>query len=168
MARRRGRRSGTTSGRASSPRAKEWIDQHIDFNIVDGAEGLRSITTNLLDDEKKGATIIRCLVDMHVSSKTLNAKVLTAIGLTMLNDDGFAAGAVPDPGDSSDQPGWYWRAQSVIRGNESNVLESQHIEKDLRAMRKFRGQEDQLVLIIEPVGAAVDIDALFRTLILKS
>ncbi len=93
------------------------------------------------------------------------------MGLAMINDDALGALALPDPGDAADQPGWLYRDRIVVRGDRAEVAEAQTLFHDLRAARKFPGQESNLVLIIDndaASGGSVSIEGLMRTLVLKA
>jgi len=82
--------------------------------------------------------------------------------------DGIAAGSVPSPSVSGDNPGWMYRNTFLIAGQAVDAAELVHIEKDLRAMRKFGAQDRDVALVVDPLsgGTTVSMSGIVRLLIL--
>jgi len=163
------RRSGGSSSRGSSHprRAREWFDTTLNFSVAAGGQGFLALSPFLLDDERKGATIVRTLIDFWISTVTANVFLDAYAGITFVTDDALSAGVLPDPSDDTDQPGWMWKKKIVVVSTSENVPEARNTLVDLRSMRKFPGESVNPTFIIDSVSGAFDVDGLIRMLVLK-
>ena len=148
-------------------RAVEWFDVDMSFSVASAGQESRALTVSMLDSQKKGATIVRTVLDLWLISTVLNARVEIVFGVVLINDDAFASSALPDPSDPSDQPGWMWRQKVIIAGDASNTDETVHVHVDSPAKRKFPGEEHQQLLIIDSQTGAFDVECWGRVLVMK-
>ena len=113
------------------------------------------LLANLVQDERKSATITRVIIDLDLSVLQLGSSLQAHIGLTKMNTDALASAAFPDPADEVDQPGWLFRTMYDVRENDNPVF---RMHWDLRAQRVLAGGEETLVFIVEGVGSgSVDL-----------
>ncbi len=104
---------------------------------------------------------------LNFKNVSLNVGTNTDIGVFMGTSEGIAAGAVPDPGTSGDNPGWMYRNRIHIAGNSQDTPEDFFLEKDIRAMRKFDAQDRDVALVFDVgAGSDVTINGLVRLLIM--
>ena len=165
MVTRRGRRGPRFAGRRPR-RPVEWFDTLVDLSLAASTQNGTVLTTNILDAVKKGATIVRTIVDLWYSVNALNQNSICDLGLVMINDDAIGSGSFPDPQTVTDKPGWMLRKRVVIQGSEENVPESNHFVFDLKTSRILAGDDMDLILITNNnAGGQVNIKGLVRVLI---
>ena len=115
---------------------------------------------------KPGATLIRTLIDLWFVADSINTNALADMGIFMGTTEGIAAAAVPEPSTSGDNPGWIYRTRQFIPGTAADQAEAVHLEKDIRAMRKFGAQDRDVAMVIDAGSAsAIDVTGLIRLLI---
>ncbi len=115
---------------------------------------------------KPGATVIRMLIDFWVSNDSANVLTRTDIGIFMGTTEGIAAGAVPEPSTSGDNPGWMFRHRATIVGTAADVPEAQRVQKDIRSMRKFGAADRDVALVVDASsGSNISVNGLIRLLI---
>jgi len=80
------------------------------------ASGISNIDLSILiaNDERKGMTVVRTLVDFDVIPSAAGAAGNLSGGIVLVDGDAFAAAAMPDPDEAQDQPGWLWRFHKGI------------------------------------------------------
>ncbi len=171
MATRTGRSRGRGRVSSAPKRATEWFDTAVaETDLTAGLQVLLNMTTNLSDIVRKGSTILRILIDLNMRSVTGNVLAGIGLGLVLMQIDAFVAGSPPDPLDDDEQPGWMWRdQQTVVMANVNDQSQTKTFKLDLRAKRKFPGEDSLLVLVIErdaPV-ATLELHGHIRTLVLK-
>ena len=99
-------------------------------------------------------------------STASNLRHIVDFGIFMGTTEGIAAGAVPDPNVSGDNPGWLYRTRILIDGTAVDVPEMTEMKEDLRGMRKFGAADCDLALVIDNSGAGVvEVTGLVRLLI---
>ena len=165
-------RGGRRSGRRGARRAVEWFDFQINLTVAgSGGQNTVNLTANLQDDEKKGMTLVRTLIQLAAMPIATGAGSVLAMGIVMIEDDALAAGSVPEPGDNIQKPGWLWKtlfssSTAVVNARADATL----IKEDLRGMRKFAASGSDLVLVAENIQGTVtvNIDGLIRMLWMKS
>jgi len=110
--------------------------------------------------------VVRTILSIAYRVEILNADSIIDVGMFMGTTEGIAAGAVPDPSTSGDNPGWMYRDRLVIFGSAADAPETYLLQRDLRAMRKF-GAQDRDVAWVTDVNAAtgVAVNGLIRMLI---
>ena len=148
-------------------RATEWNDYQVNETVTVGNANLFDLTQKLLDDEKKGATLVRLLIHIAALAQTAGTGSLVALGIQMLDDDALAANAHSEPGSMGEQPGWMWRAFGSVFTSVVNDSSQQRIfEVDLKARRRLRGQDQNVVLILHNISGAstINFDGMVRVL----
>ena len=130
-----------------------------------------NITANMQDDEKKGMTLVRTLVNLSLLPIATGPGSVVALGLVMIEDDAIAAGSFPEPGDNIQKPGWLWKtilptSTALVNQNSDATL----IREDLRGKRKFPASGWDLMLLVNNIQGTVtvNIDGLIRMLWMKS
>ena len=127
----------------------------------------KALSTNgvILTGEAK-ATIIRIRGHCHLTMGTLNAigaGFRGAIGLGVVTDDAFVAGAasVPGPLTDSDWDGWMYHQYFDVRAVTASVADgvnalsvSQRWDIDTKAMRKLSDNQ-VLAMVIDVVEAGI-------------
>ena len=125
----------------------------------------------MLDDEKKGATLVRTLIKLSCALTVGGAGGILHFGIAMLGADAIAAAAVPDTDNAGEQPGWMWRDMRVVSTSAINDS-TQHVrlDQEIKSKRRWPGQDMDLVLIIDAgvLTDPVNVDGLIRTLVAKS
>ena len=140
------------------------MDKTVDSSTSAGVgTDFENLTNNLNQDEVKGATVTRVILDLVYDISGVGTIDSLGIGLVVLNTDAIAVSAFPDPEDTFDQPGWLWRTVHEVFQTD-NPKFRQHL--DLRAQRKFGGEESNLVLLMKNAGVnTISIHGFARTLI---
>ncbi len=158
------RRGSRPSG--AQRRRTAWIDFLFSDSIAASGQSVLLISGTITTGVKPGATVVRTLISVTFKMDTANADSIIDVGLMMGTTEGIAAGAVPDPSTSGDNPGWMYRDRIVIFGSTAETPESFLLQKDIRSMRKF-GAADRDVAWITDVNAAsaVSVNGLIRMLI---
>ena len=115
----------------------------------------------------KGATVTRLIIDLIFRAESLAQFNEVAWGITTVNADASAAGALPDSDDDTDRAGW------LVRGREYNIQDSlsdasqwTRVKMDIRSQRVLRSEQDELHLIVNnhATGFSVIWSAFIRTL----
>ncbi len=161
---RRGRRG--SRGRAPR-RVARWIDQFINLNVSTGGQITENLTVNLADAEKKGATLVRTIIDLEMNLSAPGSGGFVTLGATLVELDAIAAGAFPDVDISGEQPGWTFRMRkNVFTSSTNNHSESTQFIGDFKSKRTLRGLSFDYMLIIDAgvLTASVNIDGSVRTL----
>ena len=164
------RRPRRPFGMARSRRKTSWFDVTVNVDtLLSGQQVSSVLTTNMGDDEKYGATIIRTIVPLSVNMTVASSGGIVSLGIVMVNQDAQAAQAMPDPEADLDQPGWMWRTRRVVSSSLVNdQSQALFIFADLKVSRKFAGEEVDSVLIMGYSGVdSINIDGLVRTLVLR-
>ena len=153
-------------------RAREWADITVDSTLTVGTQTAIHLSSAILDDEKKGATVVRVIIDLEAVALTVGVGSVIALGLLMLDAEARAAGVGPDPQDDNDQPGWMWRTRKLVFLSALNDRsQTTKIFMDVRSMRKFPGPDVDLAMVWAVVSGGssqVNLDGLIRVLWLKS
>ena len=167
------RRGGTRrSGYAARPkRGLFWIDTNIDETTGSAEQDSTDLTTLMVDDEKKGATLVRTILSLRSVLIAAGTGGLLGMGIVIVNDDALSAGVFPDANSAGDQPGWLWRRQLPIATSDPNDS-SQWLatDIDIRAKRTLTGEDSNLMLIINlgTSSASVNTDGWCRSLWMRA
>ena len=160
----------TQSRRGSGPRrATEWFDTVFNQILPESTNTAISLSTNILDDEKKGMTVIRMLIDLQFFALSVNTKALLSGGIYIVESDALAVLALSDPSHADEQPGWTWRWSTVL-SSDSTSISRQHVTADVHSMRKFPGEDTDLISVWE-LGAITNgaqITGIIRVLCKKA
>ena len=131
--------------RGGAPRRlTAWDDAEVSETLTSGATGTHELMQNVSDPEKRGCTLVRCIINLwlvpNVPGQVEGLQQLW-IGISLVSDDAFVAGALPDVDDVADYPmgGWLLRRTVVTQdmvANASNRVVTA-VDLDLRAQRKM-------------------------------
>ena len=104
----------------------------------------------------KGATLTRAIVDLTFRADSVSQLSEMYYGITVVNADARAAGAFPDPEDTTDRASWVVRGREyVISSSLSDQSQLVRVLRDIRSQRLLRSIEDELHLIMRNDGAFV-------------
>ncbi len=114
---------------------------------------------------RTGMTILRCFITLRINSQGPGS-VEAAFGFGMVDGDARAAGALPDPHQDPEFPWMYWDNRAFLPPSDSG----QHMSLDIKAKRKFRGNDDGLVFVLDNHDAVetCEISMGFRMLIKRA
>ena len=156
-------------------RRTRWIDTLMSHNVVAGTEVIQSLLGAASSADTQGWTVGRMIGDLYLFSATVagawGAHRLD-LGAGTFPQEGFAAGVVADPSESTDEPrgGWMFRTRCVVGQNGAGGgFALARCQFDMRAMRKLDG--DEFALVLETVLEAgttftVRVVGIIRTLVL--
>ncbi len=141
----------------------------VDVNsLANNAEIGLSLDGGVPEDEIKGLTAIRVIIRLSVRSGLVATSGNFSGGIYIVENDALSAGAFADPADSVDDAGWLWRLSRQTYANDSINDYSQflQIREDLRAMRKYPGEDYTLIMVIQnrDADAIMNVDGIVRTL----
>ncbi len=147
-------------------RGREWFPQVINSTIVAAAAANQIIDSGLQVEDKKDSTIVRMLIDLSFQAQGTQ-KMLYSVGITLMNADAHAAGALPEPGNVPvEDADWLWTIPRASFSGTTSIQSREHI-LNIRTKRKYSSQADVLVLIIFNAGpATMDVDGSVKSLIL--
>ncbi len=114
-----------------------------------------SLDLGVPSDEKKGLTLVRTIIEMSYIAVTAGTGSSVHAGIYLVEDDALSAGAFAEPGDSGDDAGWVWRLMNkpVYTSVSNDSSQQTLIKADIRAMRKYPGEDYSMAMIIEvPAG----------------
>jgi len=80
---------------------------------------------------------------MNSTDATFSAEA--SFGFIMADSDAFLGNAVPDPLGDIDAPWMHWDRRVLLPASDSG----QHIHLDIRARRRFHGNDTALLLIVQ-------------------
>ncbi len=161
------------SSRVSRPRrAVEWFDTHFAQLLLTGTLITLNLSSQILDDEKKGMTVKRLIVDLRAQLSVAGTGGSVSMGVAMVSTEAAVAGAFPEPSDPNMEASWMWKQvnSTVSATNLSDFSSFTPFQIDTKTMRKFRFREQELRFIME-VGvttAPININGLVRVLAAKS
>ncbi len=157
--------------RARAPRrASEWFDSLIDVNVAAAAQVLVDLGQDILEDERKGMTIVRTIIRLAYELSSINTTAIMDLGLALISNDSRAAGSAPDADTADEQPGWWFRDRIVIVGSAEGSQDVLYPQvADIKARRKFPGEDMDPVLILDAnAGSAIQVRGIVRLLCLKA
>ena len=157
-------------GRRGPRRRTEWFDLTVNQTVAAGDQNSNDLTINMADVEKKGATLVRTLVQLYCAAVTVGTGSVLSLGIAMLNEDAAAAGSIPEADSDTDKPGWVFRTVVPVFTDTANRFANLTvIKEDLRSRRRFQGSSDQIELILDNFAgsSAINVDGLIRLLIMK-
>ena len=142
MSTRRGSRY-TRRPRGKRPRYI-WHDRQNASNttVAAGGQAIVNLLSQLVEG-LVGITIVRMFLNVNVGAAQANARIEYAHGVIPLDEDAFAAGAVPDPG--QDQRNWYVFEAGMFRSGANQADNEQILRYDIRSARRI-GDENVILL----------------------
>ncbi len=145
-----------------------WEDTRIDKSLAPGNDTQDSLVGGIPEDEIKGMTLTRLLMNLTLTATTAGTGSRYAAGIYLAEEDAFAAGAVADPEQEGDDPGWVWRVFQIpiFSSDPNDYAQTRHFILDLRAQRKFPGEDTALILTQTNEGgvSTINSDGIIRCL----
>ena len=139
------------------PRPTDWVDTVLSLSVTSGGQANVSLITGLAPADMRGATLIRTMIRMSMSSTTIAGAWGTTqmnMGIGITDQEAFAAGVLPDPNVSGDKParGWVWRsAMGISQDNNGSGAIIFDERADVRGSRKIENGELYLIVHGEPI-----------------
>ena len=139
-------------------RRTAWQDTIVDeHQTATSVQNSLQMMSTLDREEKRGNTITRLIGELGLYSTTVAGAWGVQkydIGFAMLDDDAFAAAALPDPNIATDYPprGWLFRTRCVVAQNGTGAPVVTRCVFDIRAQRKM--DNAVLVMIVNNVNTA--------------
>ncbi len=123
-------------------RSTKWEDQILEATVASAAITLINLMADLNESERPGLTLIRLIYRINfypVSPFDTSTIQGLHMGVGLVQNDAFAAGAVPDPGEDQEAPsrGWVVRDQGLTVSEAGDTPTIGEMKGDIRAMRKF-------------------------------
>ena len=154
-------------------RTFQWITtlrQH--QALASGGQTNFNLSSDLAAGDRRGATLTRMLLNIHLRNDTVNVTKVLDYGVVWINADAATAGAFPDPISESEQADWLLRDRMVISSGP-NTFEGGHLttqRHDNRSQRICRAETDQLHMVMDldsVFAGGVFITFICRILVLK-
>ena len=121
-----------------------WEDTLIEHTFAAAAIQLQSLVGGLSEDERRGMTVVRTLVQLWLSPVTTSGVVgsMTAVlGIGVANEQAFGVGstALPQLTINSERPprGWLWKSSIAVLDDATTVAPLTEVRADIRAKRKI-------------------------------
>ena len=132
-------------------RMTAWDDTNVGSDIPTGTPAHIRLMGQGLDPEMRGCTLIRLMPNLHLraaSPGAVSGSQMVYFGVSLVSEDAFGAGTMPNPEVTGDFPvsGWLWRdTQLVVDETLANgPMPLIEVRRDLRSMRKL----DRAALIL--------------------
>ena len=146
------RRGTRRRSRARTPRRPTaWHGDLSDpATVAPGGQTAVNLTQTLLDvDEsplfKQTLTLLRAFITLRINSTDANLSAEGSFGFIMEDGDQTSAAGHPDPDLDVDAPWLYWDRRVFLPPSDSG----QHLKIDIRARRKFAGNDVNLFFIMD-------------------
>jgi len=155
------RRNSRRTFRSRGPRRKTaWFGGLTDpATLAPGLQSNVNLTTELPDTTenpigKQGLTILRMFATLRINSTDANLSVEGSFGFIMVDGDAVAAAAFPDPFSDVEADWTFWDRRVFLPPSDA----MQHMSIDSKAKRVFRGNDDNLMLIVQNDDAAQTLE----------
>ena len=127
--------------------------------VAPGVQSLTNLTGTLPDTDedpigKQGLIIMRLYATLRINSTDANLFVEAAFGFIMVDGDALAALAVPDPDIDPEADWMYWDNRAFLPASDSQ----QYMTLDIKARRRFRGNDENALLVIRNHDAAQSLE----------
>jgi len=166
------RRTRRSVRRSRPRRAVEWFDTNIITTLPSGTLKTFDLSAQVVDDEKKGMTVVRVIVDLVAQLSAVGTGGLVSMGIAMVAKEAGVAGAFPEVTDQEMEASWMWKRPNltVSATNLNDQSTFTRFAYDTRVMRKFRFQDNELRLILESgvLTSTVNVNGIVRMLGMKS
>ncbi len=103
---------------------------------------------------RQGLTLIRTVGTLRANSTDAVLSAEGAFGFIMMDGDAFAAGSAPDPIDDPDAPWLHWDRRAFLPASDAH----QHIHLDIKAKRRWRGNDMEFAFVFDNDDAAQSIE----------
>ena len=151
-------------------RGVEWFDRTVNSTLTASNQVGIDLSTDLSNVNRKGATVVRMLLDITLQPVTIDVNLRSYMGIYMAELDAFNASNFPEVAVDDEQPGWMYRMMRNVRTHDVDQLPANsHIEVDVRAKRRFVGEDTLLTLVLERDAAVggVLFTGMVRTLVMR-
>ena len=145
----------------------EWFDKIIATNVPVNSTVGQAIDTIMPDSVVKGLSIARIILNLTANLATAGNGGNLTLGILKMTADAVAALVFPNPEDEADKPGWLFRRREVVFASISNdYSQVNKIDVDLHTGRKYAGEDQLLVLVMNYTGLteSVNVNGLIRVL----
>ncbi len=145
------RRRSQSRSRGAPRRKTAWLGGITNpLTVGPGGQATSQLTTELptvAEDitARQGLTVLRIFMTLRMNSTDANLSAEATFGLIMMDGDARSAGAFPDPVSDVDAPWMYWERRVLLPPSDSQ----QHLMLDIKAKRRFRGNDDGVQVIID-------------------
>ena len=155
-------------------RRTSWEDNLVNISVASGSRTNPDLMVNLSEDETRGTTITRVILDLWLFSTTVAGAwgiQKFDLGMQIVSVDALNAAAVPDPDAASEQPvrGWLYRNRCAVMQNGAGAPVFTRCVADLHMQRRV----DNGKFILSMVNTAqrgtsftVEVLGITRTLLL--
>ena len=140
------RRSPSRSfARARAPRRQTvWDTTFTDpVAVTQGAVAFVRLSLGFRTDVRKGLTILRVIGQLHVASNSAGQSVEWNAGLTMVVENN-----VPSPAADLNEPWMWYKGGHTDSFAALDGVSHQSYDMDVKAKRRFREDDDQLLFVI--------------------
>ena len=136
--------------------------------MAQGAQSVSLLTNDIEQDVKAGGVVTRVVGQFQWKSVTDDQETRLGLGIVMMGADAFSGGAIPDIG--IDDPAWLYLYSGISLVGSATAANNSWLEVsiDTKAKRKFRSQDQRLVLVVENIsdtGVSLEFVFQLRTLI---
>ena len=134
------------------PRRTTWVTTlFLGSTVATGAQFLVSLATSRSTTDSRGVTVVRTLLDLQFMSLSVAGAYAAQElfwGVGVASQEAFAAGVVPDPNSSADQParGWMARGSLLVTQNGVGKEPVSRSQLDIRSARKLDEGEPYFVV----------------------
>ena len=170
MRRQGGRGRPSTGRRQGAPRRGVfWQDTLVNETLTNNETAGVGLDQGIPEDEIKGLTVTRTIIRLSVQAVTQDTSGLFHCGIYLVENDAAAALAFAEAQDPADDAGWMYRLMAHVWGQSGNVANSinfSRINEDIRAMRKYPGEDYTNILLVTntSAGGSINVDGMVRTL----
>ena len=152
-------------------RASLWVDTEIDFTTASGSSDEQDMLVTVDSDIRKGMTLVRTILDLAFIAISAGTGSVVGAGIYLATLEAFAAGALAEPEDPTDEMAWVWRHPriSVFTSAQNDSSQVVHIREDLKGRRRVPDADYSMVWRHNVNGTtSVNIDGLVRQLWLRA
>ena len=133
-------------------RATDWMDTVVDSTLAINTEERIDLMGTIDQDEARGLTITRILMCVSLTPNPIGAVtglMQVHIGIGVASREAFAAGVVPDPETSPEEPqrGWLYRCNYAVIDDPTPGYPWPLVKEDLHAQRKLDSGNAYMVLM---------------------
>ncbi len=136
-------------------------------SVVAGGQSFVNLTPGLISSTspgREGMTIVRIVGTLRANSLDASLSCESAWGIHMVEEDAAAASAIPDPLADAHKEWMYWDRRVLLPASDAG----QQLHLDIRAMRRFRTRESEVLFVIDNDDAVQSLEfALGFRLLLK-
>ncbi len=141
-------------------RRTTWVTTRSVLNVNNAAQGLLTLATGRSTTDSRNATIIRTIGHLWYASLTVAGawgRQIVDLGIGIASQEAFAAGTVPDPNTSGDQPTRGWMYRDTVMVEQNGVGSKIHTEStfDIRSARRLDEGEPYIVFDNVTTGGTV-------------